>query len=194
MVKVLLADDNPARAGIIATQLAGAADFAFCQAQCDAVLDDVGRHSPDVVVMDLPFADRGRLAYIREVVTQHRRPVVMLIEADDPAFMEEAIDAGVSSYHVVGDTLPEFGPIIRSAAAIFRRTQRIERDLKEARTSLAERKTIDQAKGMLMQQLSIPEPKAYALLRRQSMDQGRRIVEIAEELLSRNPAMARSPA
>ena len=57
-------------------------------------------------------------------------------------------------------------------------------ELEAVRTALAERKTIDRAKGRLMQARGISEDEAYALLRKTAMDQGRKLVEVAQALVT----------
>jgi response regulator NasT len=49
---------------------------------------------------------------------------------------------------------------------------------------LEERKTIDRAKGILMKARGVSEDEAYALLRKAAMDQGRKLAEVAEALVS----------
>jgi response regulator NasT len=48
---------------------------------------------------------------------------------------------------------------------------------------LAERITIQRAKALMMQQRKMTEPQAYQWLRRQAMNSGKRMVEIASEIL-----------
>ena len=57
-----------------------------------------------------------------------------------------------------------------------------ERD--EARAALAERKTVDSAKQILMRTRALSEPDAYGLLRKTAMNQGRRIVDVAQALIT----------
>ncbi len=56
-------------------------------------------------------------------------------------------------------------------------------ELAQVRTELAERKLIDQAKALLMQQHAISEPEAYAKLRKAAMDKGLKMAEVAQRLL-----------
>ena len=60
----------------------------------------------------------------------------------------------------------------------------MQTELAEARTALADRRTIDKAKSILMDSRDLSEPDAYALLRTTAMNQGRRIVEVAEALIT----------
>jgi response regulator NasT len=107
----------------------------------------------------------------------------MFVDADDPALMEAAIAAGVSSYNVVGAALPDVKPIVLTAVALFRRYQKIDQELAAAQASLAESAAIDKAKARLIRNRQLSEPEAYRLLRRRAMNEGRRIVDIAREIL-----------
>lgn len=57
-----------------------------------------------------------------------------------------------------------------------------ERVQKLART-LEERKVIERAKGRLMDQLHLSEAEAHYRMQKQSMDSGRRIIDVAQEIL-----------
>ena len=57
-------------------------------------------------------------------------------------------------------------------------------ELAATKRALEERKVIDRAKGILMKAKGIDEEAAYALLRRAAMDQGRKVGDVAEALVS----------
>ncbi|MET0137795.1 MAG: ANTAR domain-containing protein, partial [Sphingobium sp.] len=87
-------------------------------------------------------------------------------------------------YVVDGLRKDRIRPIIELAIRRFNAFARLQSELHEARSALAERKTIDRAKMLLMKRRKVDEPAAYALLRKQAMDSGRRIVDIAEALIT----------
>jgi two-component system, response regulator / RNA-binding antiterminator len=120
---------------------------------------------------------------LRLLDADNPRPIVMFVDRDDPAFMEAAIAAGVSSYNVVETAFPDIKPIVMAAIAIFRKHQRLAGDLNKARARLRERETINKAKALLMRERNIDEPRAYRWLRRRAMNENRRIGDIAAELL-----------
>lgn len=60
----------------------------------------------------------------------------------------------------------------------------MEVELDAARRALHERKVIERAKGMLMARLGINEDAAFRMLQKTSMDQNRRLLEVAEATLS----------
>ena len=49
---------------------------------------------------------------------------------------------------------------------------------------LLERKSVDRAKGLLMEQRGMGEEAAYKLLRKLAMDQNKRIGEVAQEIVT----------
>lgn len=65
-----------------------------------------------------------------------------------------------------------------------RRLQAMGDELDTARASLNERKVVERAKGLLMAHRQMTEDEAYRALRRMAMNQGRRLVEVAEAVLA----------
>lgn len=72
----------------------------------------------------------------------------------------------------------------------IRATQHMQKKLtaaqakaEKAERQLIERKTIDKAKGRLMDELHLTEKQAHYHIQKISMDQGRRLVDVAKELL-----------
>jgi len=95
-----------------------------------------------------------------------------------------AIEAGVSAYVVDGLRKDRVKPIIDLAIRRFNAFSRLQSELSEARTELAERKIVDRAKRMLMTSRGLDEADAYALLRSTAMRQSKRIAEVADALIT----------
>ena len=183
-MKVLLADDDAERAGAVARILAADAGLTVLRLKPgDSLATAVASLAPDVVLVDMARPDRDALDGIRLMAAVIPRPVVLFVDEDDPSFMEEAINAGVSSYNAIGTPPPDVKPILRAAVALFRRHQQARDDLKEAEARLRERAVIDKAKALLIKQRRLSEPDAYKLLRRSAMSSARRIVDVASELI-----------
>jgi len=139
---------------------------------------------PDVIVIDLENPSRDALEYMFQVSRAVHRPVAMFVDRTDQASIEAAIEAGVSAYVVDGLKKDRIKSILDTAVSRFRAFDRLRRDLDEARSELAERKTVERAKGILMRTRGMSEAEAYALLRTTAMRQSRRIAEIAESLIT----------
>jgi len=183
-LKVLVADSNAERAALLEERLREISDAVIRRVPTGgSLLDAVAAEIPDVVIVDMARPDRDALDDLRRVSTDNPRPVVMFVDRDDRAFMEDAIAAGVSSYNVVGAAFPDVKPIVMAAVVIFRKYQQLATDLHQARTSLMERETIDHAKALLMKERNVDEPQAYRWLRRKAMNESKRIAVVAAELL-----------
>ena len=56
-------------------------------------------------------------------------------------------------------------------------------ELKDAQDRLAERKIIERAKGLLVQQKRVSENDAFQMMRKLAMDRNRRLVEVAQQII-----------
>ena len=110
-------------------------------------------------------------------------PLAMLITPVDPEADSVGIVGGPEIYSV-GNGLPKpMRSILDVVEAQSRRIENINSQLDSARLALAERKTIERAKGLLMRSRRLSEKDAYALLRQTAMSQNKRIFEIAEAII-----------
>jgi response regulator NasT len=108
----------------------------------------------------------------------------MFVDRSDQSMIRAAVDAGVSAYIVDGLKKERVKAIVDMAISRFEAFDRLQRELVEARSELADRKLIDRAKGILMRSRNLSEEEAYALLRQAAMNEKRRIAEIAQSLVT----------
>jgi AmiR/NasT family two-component response regulator len=110
--------------------------------------------------------------------------VAMLVADVDPAVNSLGMAGGIELYGM-NDGLPKpMRSILDVVEAQSRRIDDINSQLESARGALTDRKTIDRAKGILMRSRRLSEKDAYTLLRQTAMSQNKRIIEIAEAILS----------
>lgn len=72
--------------------------------------------------------------------------------------------------------------VANQAAVAVENTKLMEEALK-AKEALETRKTVERAKGILMQMQGLTEPAAYRIIHKKSMDSGKTMKEIAESIL-----------
>src|SRR5215831_321017 len=129
-LKVLLADCDAERARVLELRLREITDASIVRVPPGSGLRDaVSAESPDVIIVDMARPDRDALDDLRRVSADNPRPIIMFVDRDDRAFMEEAIAAGVSSYNVANTAFPDVKPIVMAAVAIFRKYQQVASDL-----------------------------------------------------------------
>ena len=96
----------------------------------------------------------------------------------------------MSAYVVDGLQAERLKPIMDAAIARFQIVRQMRTELAETRRALEERKVIDRAKGVLMKARGVGEEEAYALLRKTAMDQGRKVADVAEALVTASDLLA----
>ena len=184
-LSILIIDENRIRASIIEEGLREAGH------QRVAVLHDVNEVArtieavlPDVIVIDLENPKRDTLEHFFTLSRAVKRPIAMFVDRSDGASIEKAVEAGVSAYVVDGLRKERVKPILDMAVSRFNAFSKLTQELEQARSELEDRKLIDQAKGILQRTRGLSEADAYALLRSTAMNKNRRIVEIAQSLVT----------
>jgi response regulator NasT len=184
-LSILIIDENRIRASIIEEGLREAGHRHV------AVLHDVNEVGrtieavvPDVIVIDLENPKRDTLEHFFSLSRAVKRPIAMFVDRSDGASIEKAVEAGVSAYIVDGLRKERVKPILDMAISRFNAFSRLTRELEQARSELEDRKLIDQAKGILMKTRDLSEADAYALLRSTAMNKNRKIVDIAQSLVT----------
>ena len=185
-MRIAIVDESPARAAVIEEGLrdAGLSDITVL-VERRGLAARLEALSPDVVLIDIENPSRDALEELFAVSRALARPIAMFVDQSDEHAIEAAIDAGVSAYVVDG--------LRRERIKRFSAFSRLRAELTEAQSALAERKTLDRAKALLMKRRGIDEPAAYAALRKAAMDSGRRIVEVAEALITAEKLLGDMP-
>ncbi|MCC5796292.1 MAG: ANTAR domain-containing protein [Methylophaga sp.] len=139
---------------------------------------------PTVLLMAVEECHQDLLKLLKLIHQQRPMPVVVFTSQYDDSELEEAIDAGVSAYIVDGLQPQRLIPVLKLAQARFRKNQLLEKQLSELKTALEDRKVIERAKGMIMQQRKCSEDEAYRLIRTAAMNQNMRMAALARNILS----------
>lgn len=139
---------------------------------------------PDLIIAIMNTSDNQVLNKFKVINEQFPLPIVIFTHDDRDDAIEQAIDAGVSAYIVDGFREDRVQPILRTALARFKQYQSMQKQLKDLKTSLADRKVIDRAKGLIMEQRHCTEDEAYRLLRSSAMNQNMRLAQLAQNILA----------
>ncbi|PTQ75975.1 ANTAR domain-containing response regulator [Celeribacter persicus] len=184
-LSVIVVETDRTRAQLIVDSLRAAGEFDI------SVINDpnglarqIQARNPDVVLIDIENPSRDTMEELALASGPLDRPVAMFVDSTDEALSTAAIEAGVSAYVVDGLQSQRVKPIMDAAIVRFRMFQRMRTELAETKKALEERKVIDRAKGMLMRAKGIGEDEAYAMLRKAAMDQGKRVADVAQALVT----------
>lgn len=184
-LKIAIVDESPIRAAILED---GLREAGFTQveriAETRNLLTRVYALDPDVILISLENPSRDVLEQMFQMSRAVRRPVAMFVDQSDSASIQAAVDAGVSAYIVDGLKKERVTSILDLCISRFNAFARLQTELDDAKDALEERKIIDRAKGVLMQAKKLTEEQAYALLRKTAMNGNKKIVEIAQSVLT----------
>jgi response regulator NasT len=182
---ILIVDQNVMRASILED---GLRDAGYSRV---TVLRDTQRLmrriveiDPEVIFIDLENPNRDVLEEMFLVSRCVHRPIAMFVDRSDTDMIEAAVEAGVGAYVVDGLRRERVKAVLDMAVSRFNAFSRLREELERARAALDERKLIERAKGLLMQQRALNEDAAYALLRKAAMNEGRRIVDVAQSVIT----------
>ena len=184
-LKILVIDKDPIRRAILDTGLreAGLVNVVLL-GETTGLLDQIYRIDPDVILIDLENPSRDVLEQMFQVSRVVRRPIAMFVDQSDRDTTQAAVEAGVSAYIVDGLKKERVKGILELCILRFNAVARLQDELDRTKTALEERKTIDRAKGILMQAKGLSEEQAYALLRKTAMNEKRKIAEVAQAVIT----------
>jgi len=139
---------------------------------------------PELIIVVSESTDLAILSQLKIIHQQFPMPIVIFTNDDSDEAIEHALEVGVSAYIVDGLSKKRILPIVRTACLRFKQHQKIQQELYELKTSLADRKVIDRAKGLIMQQRKCSEDEAYKLLRTAAMKQNLRLAVLAQNIIN----------
>lgn len=184
-MRIAIVDESASRAAVICEGLAVLDDCElFVVTERRGLVARIEEIKPDIVLMDLGNPSRDMLEEYFTVSRALARPIAMFVDSSDEESIAASIEAGVSSYVVDGLAPHRIRPILDLAVQRFNAFARLQADLAEAKGKLAEREAVDKAKRILMDSRGMSEPAAYSELRKSAMNQGKRIADIAEAVIT----------
>jgi response regulator NasT len=193
MLRVLVVDESPERGQILRGGLEQAGyEVAGILSSSLELLEAVERLAPDVIIIDTDSPSRDALEHLCVMGRDRPRPIVMFAADDDAATIHEAVRAGVSAYVVDGLEPERVKAIVEVACARFEELQSLRTELAEANRQLSERKLVERAKGLLMKARGVDEQEAYQLLRTAAMNRGKRIGDVAQDVIAAVELLGRS--
>lgn len=185
--RILIIDDNPERTHLL-TQILASGSYevlAPLPLMPQAVLmHQVAARCPDILLIGADFPGQAFLKGVASLSECYPCPTVMFSEDGCAATIQAATRAGVSAYVVGKLTGARVKTIIEAAAARFRELRALQCELEKTKANLAERKIIERAKEVIAQQRGSSEAEAYQALRKMAMNRRKRLVEVAQDVLS----------
>ena len=150
----------------------------------DEAVELVRRHQPDVALLDIKMPGQDGISAAREISAERLAAVVLVTAFSQRELIEEASDAGVHGYVVKPFERHDLAPAIEVAIARFRAEKALAEQATDATERLETRKTLDRAKGLLMDSHGMTEQAAFDFIQKSAMTTRRSMKVVADEILA----------
>ena len=145
---------------------------------------------PDLVILDVKMPVLDGIAAAERIAGERIAPVVILTAFSQRELVERARDAGAMAYLVKPFTRTDLVPAIEMALSRFSEVTILEREVADLLESLATRKAVERAKGVLQQELGLSEPDAFRWIQKTAMDLRLSMRQVAEGVVEHGPGGA----
>jgi AmiR/NasT family two-component response regulator len=188
--RIVVIDDHVPSRTLVRAAVAEAGGAVVAEADtAGSGVELVAQEQPDAAVIAVGLPDGDGIDAAAEIERRCPCPVVVLTSHADRDVIERARRAGAMAYLVKPLRVEELAPAVELAIARFAELERAGREAATLRRALEDRKVIERAKGLLMDQLGLTEAVAFRLLQKTAIDRRVPIVALAERLIAgKDPA------
>jgi two-component system, response regulator PdtaR len=148
-----------------------------------SALQVIAEQSPDLVLMDISMPDMDGLTALEAIRHPYGPAVVMVTAFGQDAMVQRAVAAGAAGYVRKPFSSGDLAPALEIALARHNQLRDMSTKAESAQDRLAARILIDRAKGQLQAIYGLSEDEAFALLRKQAMDERATMAQVAQRVL-----------
>lgn len=148
-----------------------------------AAVKQAAGFTPDLVILDIKMPEMDGIEAARTLLEHTQVPIIFLTAYGEKELVERAARLPVMGYLVKPIKEAELLAMIEVAAQRFEEHAQTASAAAEMENELASRRTIDRAKGLLMQSEGISELDAYQRLQQRARSERRSLLEVAEAVI-----------
>lgn len=142
---------------------------------------------PDLIIMDVKMPKLDGIQALEHINAQGDIiPCIFVTAHSDENLVQRATQAGAFNYLIKPVSIDSLRAAIEVAMVRFGEFQLLQQELNDAKRNLQDRKYIERAKGILMDQKKLSEPKAMQSLQKMSTDSNQKLVDVAKQIIKSN--------
>jgi response regulator NasT len=188
-LRIAVADDEPDMQDYFRDALPRLGHAVIAVAGTGRELVEACRDShPDLVIIDIKMPDMDGIDAATELYREHPVPVILVSAYHDDGFIRRAEADHILAYLVKPIKQADLVPAIALAIRRFEQFETLRKEAADLRQALENRKIIEKAKGLLMKKAGLDENDAFRRLQKLASDRNRKLVEIAQILLTAEEA------
>lgn len=150
----------------------------------DKAVDLAREHRPDLAILDIKMPGMDGIEAARLITSERICGVLVLTAFSQREVIEEARDAGALAYLVKPFQKSDLIPAIEVAIGRFRELQALNGEVEVLGEQLEARKSIDRAKGVLIDKHGMSEGDAYGFIQRGAMNHRTTMRAVADMIVA----------
>jgi len=183
-LRIVIADDEPIIRLDLRKTLENMGHQVVAEAGDGAKAVEFARElKPDIVILDIKMPEMDGIDAAKIVTTEGIAPILLLTAYSQKDLVDRAKDAGVFAYLVKPFKEADLLPAMEIAISRYEEFVELENEVSDLENKLDTRKSVDRAKGILMDQYGLKEQEAFRRIQVQSMNTRKSMREIAEAII-----------
>jgi response regulator NasT len=149
----------------------------------DQAIDLARELRPDLTILDIKMPGLDGLTAAKTIASERLSATLILTAFSQHDLVEQAREAGALAYLVKPFQKSDLIPAIEMALGRYEQMQTLERENADLAERLEARKTIDRAKGRLMDEHGMTEAESWRFLQTTAMNTRRKIHDVASDVI-----------
>ncbi|HWD40503.1 MAG TPA: response regulator [Fimbriimonas sp.] len=183
-LKVLIADDDPIIRLDLKQMLENLGYAVVAEAGDGQQAVELAKETnPDICILDVKMPVMDGIEAVTIITEDNIAPTILLTAYSDKELVDRAKAAGVFAYLVKPFKPSDLPPSIEVARSRFEQNLQLNKEVSNLQEKLEARKSIDKAKGILMEEHKLNESEAYRRIQVQSMNLRKTMKEVADAII-----------
>ena len=188
-LRIVVADDDASFQEIYKTILTSLGHTVAAVAENGRQLVEHCRsESPELIISDIKMQDMDGIDAAKEICRSEAVPIILVSSYHDKELIERASSDFILGYLIKPIRKADLETAIAIAMRRFEEYQVLRMEADHYRQTLANRKIIERAKGILMKKTGITEADAFQRLQTLAREKNRKLIDIAQSVLTAEEA------
>lgn len=184
-LRIVIADDDPDMLTFLEKLLSRLGHTVIAKAgQGKQLIEQCRALQPELIITDIRMPDMDGIEAAEHTYRDGPVPVILVSGHLDAEYLARAQTKHILGYLVKPVKEADLAPAIAVALGRFEEFQALRKEAADLQRALEDRKTIERAKGILMKRVGLDEPEAFRRMRTLAMEQNRKLVEVAQMILT----------
>ncbi len=183
-LRVLIADDEALHNLALKSQLESLGHRVVATAKNGREAVAMAReNSPDLAILDIRMPVLTGPEAAQQITADRAIPIIILSAYSDNRTVDQATRAPIFHYLVKPVDPDDLGPAIAVARARFGEWHQARQERDSLQNKLEERKMVERAKGLIMENRGMSEQQAYRFLQKTSQERNTPMVDLARKIV-----------